>query len=162
MKGNSSVTRQMVRHSFVDGLIQSPEIYMRWSRHILRRYQSTCIHQTFRFITSYLTSSYAQWVNKMVKSSNGNIFTGPLCGEFTGEFPAKRAVTQSFDSLICAWTNGWVSNRKAGDLGRHWAHYDVTVMKGIGGFFHFPYKSVWQSRAVINVVIKPLFHNMEI
>ena len=31
-------------------------------------------------------------------------------------------------SLICAWTNGWVNNRDAGDLRRHRAHYDVTVM----------------------------------
>ena len=31
-------------------------------------------------------------------------------------------------SLICAWTNGWVNNRNAGDLRRHRAHYDVIVM----------------------------------
>ena len=31
-------------------------------------------------------------------------------------------------SLTCAWINGWVSNREAGDLRRHRAHYDVTVM----------------------------------
>ena len=31
-------------------------------------------------------------------------------------------------SLICAWTNGGVNNREAGDLRRHRAHYDVTVM----------------------------------
>ena len=31
--------------------------------------------------------------------------------------------------LICAWINGWVNNRKAGDLRRHHAHYDVIVMK---------------------------------
>ena len=31
-------------------------------------------------------------------------------------------------SLICAWINGWANNRKAGDLRRHRAHYDVTVM----------------------------------
>ena len=30
--------------------------------------------------------------------------------------------------LICAWTNGWASSRDAGDLRRHRAHYDVTVM----------------------------------
>ena len=30
--------------------------------------------------------------------------------------------------FICAWTNGWVSNRDADDLRRHRAHYDVTVM----------------------------------
>ena len=31
-------------------------------------------------------------------------------------------------SLICAWTNGWVNNRDAGDSRRHRAHYDVTEM----------------------------------
>ena len=31
-------------------------------------------------------------------------------------------------SLICAWTNGWASNREAGDLRRHHAHYVVNVM----------------------------------
>ena len=31
-------------------------------------------------------------------------------------------------SLISVWTIGWVNNRDAGDLRRHPAHYDVTVM----------------------------------
>ena len=31
-------------------------------------------------------------------------------------------------SLICAWINGWVNKGKAGDLRRHGAYYDVTVM----------------------------------
>ena len=31
-------------------------------------------------------------------------------------------------SLICTWINGWVNNGKAGDLRRHRAHYDITVM----------------------------------
>ena len=31
-------------------------------------------------------------------------------------------------SLICAWINGWVNNRKAGDFRRHRGPYDVTVM----------------------------------
>ena len=31
-------------------------------------------------------------------------------------------------SLICAWTNGGVNNRDAGDLKRHRTHYDVAVM----------------------------------
>ena len=31
-------------------------------------------------------------------------------------------------SLICAWINGGVSNRDAGDLRPHRAHYDVFVM----------------------------------
>ena len=36
-------------------------------------------------------------------------------------------------SLICAWINGWVNNREAGDLRHHRAHYDVMVM-GVSGF----------------------------
>ena len=31
-------------------------------------------------------------------------------------------------SLICAWINSWINNREAGDLRRHRAHYDATVM----------------------------------
>ena len=31
-------------------------------------------------------------------------------------------------SLIFAWINGWVKTREAGELSRHRAHYDVTVM----------------------------------
>ena len=50
----------------------------------------------------------------------------------TGEFPSQRPVTRSFDGFffICAWTNGWVNNRYAGDFDfrRHHAHCDVTVM----------------------------------
>ena len=47
-----------------------------------------------------------------------------------GEFPAQRPVTRSVDvfSLICVWINGWVNNRKAGDLRRYRAHYDVIVI----------------------------------
>ena len=31
-------------------------------------------------------------------------------------------------SLVCAWLNGRVNNREAGDLRRHRAHYDDIVM----------------------------------
>ena len=31
-------------------------------------------------------------------------------------------------SLIYVWINGWVNNRKAGDLRRYSDHYDVIVM----------------------------------
>ena len=48
----------------------------------------------------------------------------------TGEFPTLRQEAQSFDVfMIGAWTNGWESNRDAGDLRGHCgAHYYVTVM----------------------------------
>ena len=35
--------------------------------------------------------------------------------------------------LIRAWINGLVNNREAGDLRRHRAYYNVTVMAGRGG-----------------------------
>ena len=31
--------------------------------------------------------------------------------------------------FICAWTNSWANSGDVGDLRRHCAHYDVTVMK---------------------------------
>ena len=46
-----------------------------------------------------------------------------------GEFPHKgqwRGALMFF--LICVWKNGWVNNRKAGDLRRYRIHYDVIVM----------------------------------
>ena len=48
----------------------------------------------------------------------------------TGELPTQRPVTRGLDffSLICAWINGWVKNREAGDWRSYRAHYDVTVM----------------------------------
>ena len=47
----------------------------------------------------------------------------------TGEFAHKGQWRGAFTfSLICTWINGWVNNREAGDLRRHRAHYDVTVL----------------------------------
>ena len=47
----------------------------------------------------------------------------------TGEFPAQRSVTRSFDVFFDLRLNkSWVNNREAGDLRRYRAHYDVTVM----------------------------------
>ena len=47
-----------------------------------------------------------------------------------GEFPAQRPVTRSFDIIYDLRLNKRLSKqlREAGDLRRHRAHYDVTVM----------------------------------
>ena len=67
-------------------------------------------------------------------SSNGNIFRRywtfmrgihRSTGKFLHKCQWRGALVFS---LICAWTNGWVNNRGAGDLRRHCAHYDVTLM----------------------------------
>ena len=39
-------------------------------------------------------------------------------------------------SLICAWINSWVNNRDVGDLRRHRARYDVSVMAIISDTRH--------------------------
>ena len=55
-----------------------------------------------------------------------------------GEFPAQRPVTRSFDVFFdLRLINGWVNNRKAGDLKRYRAYYDVMVMPMIRIFHIF-------------------------
>ena len=60
----------------------------------------------------------------------------------TGEFPAQRPVTRSFDIfLIYAWTNSWANN---GDLRRHGAHYDVIVMNQSCNMNDFFSRNQWK------------------
>ena len=42
--------------------------------------------------------------------------------------PYKGQWRQVLFVFICAWINGWVNNREPGDLKRHRAHYDITVI----------------------------------
>ena len=51
-------------------------------------------------------------------------FVSPVTSPHKGQWPEALMC-----SLICAWINGSVNNRKAGDLRWHLAHYDVTVMQ---------------------------------
>ena len=75
-----------------------------------------------------LTKHCDSWWRQMEKIR----VTGPLFGEFTGRrwIPLTKASDAQlwWFFFICAWINGWVNNREAGDLRRHRAHYDVTVM----------------------------------
>ena len=47
----------------------------------------------------------------------------------TGEFPAHKSQWRGalMFTLVCAWMNGWVNNREAGDWRRHCTQYDITV-----------------------------------
>ena len=57
--------------------------------------------------------------------------TVPLWGEppVTGGSPHKGQWRGALMfSLICAWSNGWANNLDAGDLRRHRADHNVTVM----------------------------------
>ena len=48
-------------------------------------------------------------------------------------------------SLICAWINGYVNSREAGDLRRHRAHHDVIVMRWwtYSGLYHIEAETKW-------------------
>ena len=46
----------------------------------------------------------------------------------SGEFPAQRPVTRSFDVFFDLRVNKRLSKHKAGDSRRYRAHYDVIVM----------------------------------
>ena len=49
----------------------------------------------------------------------------------TGEFPSQRPVKRGFGVFFDLRLNyriGWVNDRDAGDLRRHPAHYEITVM----------------------------------
>ena len=50
----------------------------------------------------------------------------PVTGEFLTHRGQWRGALMFY--MICTWLNGWVNNGEAGDLRRHRAHYDVTVM----------------------------------
>ena len=73
----------------------------------------------------------------------------------TGEFPTQSPVTRSFDVLFdLRLNNGWVNNRDAGDLRRHRAHYDVTVMAW------FYRGLIWNQVKIASVVISLSVQNM--
>ena len=83
--------------------------------------------QTWNYERSLISVSF------MMTSSNGNVsvllalYAGnsPVTGEFPHKGEWHRAL---MFSLICAWINGWVNNREAGDLRHYHTHYDVIVM----------------------------------
>ena len=79
-------------------------------------------------------------------SSNGNIFrvTGPLCGisPVTGEFPAKRPVTRSFDVFFDLRLNkllgkrswGWWFETPSCSL---WRHLNILGTRCISNYRHY-------------------------
>ena len=65
------------------------------------------------------------WPGPMNSPHKGRgIHRGPMNSPHKGQW--REAL---MFSLICAWINGCINNRDAGELRRHRAHYDVTVMR---------------------------------
>ena len=84
----------------------------------------------------------------MMTSSNGHISALlVLCvgiTPVTGGFPHESLWRWNLMfSLICAWTNGWASNRGTGDLRHHRTLYDVlSCSYSLYVFVYWPFKSV--------------------
>ena len=81
------------------------------------------------YISLYIISTAKAY--KMMSSNENLSASLALCAgnsPDTGEFPAQRPVTRSFDGFfIVPPKNGWVNNREA-EVRRYRAHYDVIVM----------------------------------
>ena len=104
--------------------ITSSPYSMEYSIYIYHSY----LYLGVEILASWKTFHYTWWRHQM------ETFSALLAicagnSPVSGEFPSQRPVTRSFDFfLICTWINGWVNNRKAGDLRCHRVHYDVSVM----------------------------------
>ena len=89
----------------------------------------------------------------MMTSSNGNIFRviDTLCSPHKGQW--RRALMYS---LVCAWINGWVNNREAGDLRRHRVHergkYEPGTHTYVSGYVinHNPSSSIIHSSIIFD------------
>ena len=74
-------------------------------------------------------NSLITWWRHQMETFSALLATCAGNSPVTGEFPAQGQWRGALTfSLICAWINGWVNNREAGDSMRHRAHYDVTVI----------------------------------
>ena len=99
-----------------------------------------CLWNTcaFKYITVTLTvllhnlyrnKQYAWWRHQM-ETCSALLAISAGNSPVSGEFPAQRPVTRSFDVFFdLRLNNSWVNNREDGDLRRYPAHYDATVMR---------------------------------
>ena len=94
-------------------------------RHVINARLNCQCHDFWSCICWFIRNRNFDYIPDMMTSANGCIF------RVTGLLWALMV------SLICAWRNGWTSYRDPGDLRRHRAHYDVTLMCGYNIFqFH--------------------------
>ena len=87
------------------------------------------LYDIFWYIITFISFFLIWWCHQMetfprywpfVRGIHGSPVNSPRKGQWRGAL---------MFSLICGWLNNWVNNSDAGDLRRHRAQYDVTVMK---------------------------------
>ena len=112
----------------------------KWSRRITISSSSSNVLVTE---VSVCTISQNTWWRHQMEAFSASLAICAGNSPVPVEFPHKGQWHRVLMfSLICVWINGWVNNRKAGDLRRYRGHYDVTVMI----LFHF-FLIFWQFTA---------------
>ena len=102
---------------------------MTWAvRRILGRNQLTVVQ----------TNAIPWWRHQMEKFS---ALRSPVNSPHKGQWRGALMI-----SLICAWINGWVNKREAGNLRRYLAHHDVTVMQCCFASWHL--HGAWNRNAL--------------
>ena len=77
----------------------------------------------------YWQIEYAAWWRHQMETFSALLVICAGNSPASGELPAQRPVTRSFDVFFDLFlNNGWKNSREAGDWRRYSAHYDVIVM----------------------------------
>ena len=85
-------------------------------------------HSLYRITSINIVVRYQPLHDDVIKWKNfPGIHPSPVNSPHKGQWRGGMMF-----SLICAWINGWVNTRDAGDLRRHQTHYDVTVTPSKG------------------------------
>ena len=82
-----------------------------------------------------------------VRGNPGSLVNSPHRGQWRGIL---------IFSLICSWINSYINNGETGDLRRHLAHYDITVI--FYSYFEFNGKCVFQLFNNASVATKHRVH----
>ena len=85
--------------------------------YVFHCFDVACVYHHDDFIKWKNFPCYAYW--PFVRGIHRPPVNSPHKGQWRGAL---------LFSFICAWMKCWVNNREAGDLRRHRAHYDVTIM----------------------------------
>ena len=130
----SKFTRCGCNHLFISGVYFLQRL-TRVCNIIIRRVWLNCTAQPW-VILAYIHVCSAWWRHQM-ETFSALLAPCPGNSPVTGEFPHNGQWRGALMfSLIYAWINGWVNNRKAGDFRRNRAHYDVTLMDRIKLMLH--------------------------
>ena len=119
-------------------------------------FESIFIQYTQRLVPQNPTDNEVTWWRHQMETFSALL---AICA---GNSPHKGQWRRALMfSLICARRNSWVNNGEAGDLRRHLAHYDVTVMHWsrqwlgpLGTSFYQNMKIFLQGNAFENVICK--------